>query len=137
MGDKNKKIDVDLLNETLSRWNGVFEQIDMRLTHLEDATLDNRDVLIKLVKQSNKVVEFLQSMEITEEYQIPDFSDLQDLKSNVEKNQSIEGSDGSNKIQSLRELIDEFMSQHKELKEFEKELKKIQKDITPGQIGEA
>ena len=37
----------------------------------------------------------------------------------------------------VKELIDEFMSKHKDLKEFEEELKKVKKLITPGQVGEA
>ena len=43
----------------------------------------------------------------------------------------------ANKMQGLKELVEEFMERHDDLKEFEDELKKYKKDITPGTIGES
>ena len=40
----------------------ILEDFDYRLKHIEDAILDHRDILIKLVKQSNQVVKFLQDI---------------------------------------------------------------------------
>jgi len=37
----------------------------------------------------------------------------------------------------MKELIDEFINRHDELKELEEELKKSKGSITPGQVGEA
>ena len=37
----------------------------------------------------------------------------------------------------LKELVEEFMVNHKDLKEFEEELKKYKGDITPGEFGES
>ena len=42
----------------------LIKEIDFRLTHLEDMEYDNRELMIKLVKQSNQVVEFLKNIEI-------------------------------------------------------------------------
>ena len=36
----------------------VIQDIDMRLTHLEDIQMDNRKLIAKLVKQGNTIVEF-------------------------------------------------------------------------------
>ena len=37
----------------------IIQDIDARLTHLEDMQMDNRDLIVKLVKQGNTIVEFL------------------------------------------------------------------------------
>ena len=42
----------------------IIRDIDIRLTHLEDLQLDNRDLIVKLVKQGNTVVEFLKDFQI-------------------------------------------------------------------------
>ena len=41
------------------------------------------------------------------------------------------------RIVNLKELLDEYIDKHEDLKEFEKELKKHKDEITPGTIGEA
>ena len=41
------------------------------------------------------------------------------------------------KAQELKEVLEDFMSKKKELKEFEKELKKNKDMLTPGQGGDA
>ena len=40
-------------------------------------------------------------------------------------------------VKNIRELIDEFMDKHQELKELEEELQKNKDKLTPGQMGEA
>jgi len=43
----------------------------------------------------------------------------------------------SERIQHIKELVEEYMSKQKGLKEFEEELKKYKEEITPGTIGES
>jgi len=40
-------------------------------------------------------------------------------------------------MQALKELVEDFMERHDELKEFEEELKKHKDQLTPGTIGES
>ena len=104
----------------------IYQNIDARLTHLEDATLDNREILIKLIHQGNKIVEFLKGFEIediTDEY-----SDGLPVQLNNER---------SNKFMAIEDLIDEYLSRNKDLREFEKELKKHKDKLTPGIVGKS
>ena len=70
----------------------VLSEIDARIAHIEDATLDNRDVLIKLVKQSNQIVKFLQQLEIEpvegnfEDLTFPELSESKQDIRNIEEN---------------------------------------------------
>ena len=108
----------------------VIQDIDARLTHLEDMQMDNRDLIVKLVKQGNTIVEFLKDFQI----EPIDPSDLEigvglpPLPSNEEKIERTEG---------LKALIDDILDRHNDLKEFEDELKKHRDKITPGQVGES
>ena len=42
----------------------IIQDIDARLTHIEDMYMDNRELIVKLVKQGNTVVEFLKDFQI-------------------------------------------------------------------------
>ena len=42
----------------------IIQDIDSRLTHIEDMYMDNRELIVKLVKQGNTVVEFLKDFQI-------------------------------------------------------------------------
>ena len=42
----------------------IIQDIDARLTHLEDISADNRELIVKLVKQGNTIVQFLKDFEI-------------------------------------------------------------------------
>ena len=42
----------------------MLEMIDAKIEHIEDITADNRAIIIKLVKQSNQIVQFLKQIEI-------------------------------------------------------------------------
>ena len=44
----------------------IIQDIDARLTHIEDMYMDNRELIVKLVKQGNTVVEFLKDFQIEE-----------------------------------------------------------------------
>ena len=108
----------------------ILLDIKYRLDHLEDIEADNRDVIIKLVKQGNQIVKFLKQIEIedvTDDY----FEDI--TTPPVSKSEQVR----SERVQHIKELVEEYMGKHKDLKEFEEELKKYRKEITPGTIGES
>ena len=108
----------------------IIQDIDYRLTHLEDMEADNRKLIAKLVKQGNTIVEFLKEFQVEEinpaELEIG--IGLPPLPSNDER---IE------RTTAIKELIDDIIEKHKDLKDFEDELKKYRDDITPGQVGES
>ena len=107
----------------------ILLMMDARLKHIEDIEADNRDVIIKLVKQGNQIVQFLKQIEI--EDVTDDFEDI--VSPPISESEKLR----SNKMQELKELVEEYMDKHQDLKEFEEELKKHRKDIAPGQIGES
>jgi hypothetical protein len=51
--------------------------------------------------------------------------------------QSKKRKDEDKRAVHIRDLLNEFMDKHKELKEFEEELEKHKEEITPGQVGES
>ena len=100
--------------------------MDARLKHIEDISADNRAIIVKLVKQSNQIVEYLKQLEIevVEDY-------------GIEEPPSIGSNLPKDKLLELKELFEDFNSRKKELKEFEKELEKHKDKLTPGQVGES
>ena len=42
----------------------MLKMIDAKIEHIEDISADNRAIIVKLVKQSNQIVEFLKQLEI-------------------------------------------------------------------------
>ena len=100
--------------------------MDARLKHIEDISADNRAIIVKLVKQSNQIVNYLKQLEIevVEDY-------------GMEEPPPIGANLSKDKIEELKELFDDFKSRKDELKEFEKELKKHKDKLTPGQVGES
>ena len=114
------KITEDTLHELLT-------SINARLGHLEDIEADNRETIIKLVKQGNTIVKFLSNIEIEVE---EDFEELATPTFKYDEERS-------EKIQHIKEVVEKYMSKQKGLKEFEEELKKHKKEITPGTIGES
>ena len=108
----------------------IIQDIDTRLTHLEDMQMDNRELIVKLVKQGNTVVEFLKDFQI-EEINPEDLEigiGLPPLPSNEER---------IDRTTAMKELIDDILERQDSLREFEKELKKHKDKITPGQVGES
>ena len=100
-----------------------IQDINARLTHLEDTSLDTRDILIKLVKQSNQIIKFLKAFEvedITDEY-------IHQPPPKINEDKFI----------AMKELIDTYLNKQKDLEEFEKELKKHKNKLTPGIIGKS
>ena len=114
----------DKINDTTL--HELLLMIDAKLNHLEDISADNRAIIVKLVKQSNQIVNYLKQLEIevVEDYGI---EEPPPIGTNLPKDKLIE----------LKELFDDFKSRKDELKEFEKELKKHKDKLTPGQVGES
>ena len=108
----------------------IIQDIDSRLTHLEDMQMDNRELIVKLVKQGNTVVEFLKDFQIepidTENLEMG--MSLPPLSSNEER---------MGRTAALKDIIDDILERQSDLKEFEDELKKHKDKITPGQVGES
>ena len=114
----------DKINDTTL--HELLLMMDAKLNHLEDISADNRAIIVKLVKQSNQIVNYLKQLEIevVEDYGI---EEPPPIGANLPKD----------KIEELKELFDDFKSRKDELKEFEKELKKHKDKLTPGQVGES
>ena len=110
--------------------NDVVIDISDKLTHLEDATLDNRKLIAKLVKQGNTIVEFLKEFQVEE-------IDPSELEIGMSLPPLPDSEGRVKRTEALKELIDDILDRHKDLKEFEDELKKHKDDITPGQVGES
>ena len=107
----------------------VLKDMSYSLNHIEDIMADDREILIKLVKQNNSIVNWLKQIEIDEVTE--DYEDvLQSPLSKEEKKKM-------KKFENLKVILDEFMDKRKDLVEFEKELKKHKDDLTPGQVGES
>tara|TARA_B100000900_G_scaffold280765_1_gene240206 strand:+ start:167 stop:538 length:372 start_codon:yes stop_codon:yes gene_type:complete len=115
----------DKINDTTL--HELLLMMDAKLNHIEDISADNRAVIIKLVKQSNQIVEFLKQLEV----------EVNDLDYGIEEPPSFGANLPKDKIEELKELFDDFKSRKDELKEFEKELKKHKDKLTPGQVGES
>ena len=107
----------------------ILLDIKYRLNHIEDITADDRATLIKLVKQTNQIVQFLSQIDI-EGYE-DEFDDMG--LPVIKEDKSI----NPKKLKDVQNLIDDFMDKRESLKELEKELKKYKNEIPPGQIGEA
>ncbi len=108
----------------------IIQDIDVRLTHLEDMQMDNRDLIVKLVKQGNTVVEFLKDFQIEE-------LNPEDLEIGIGLPPLPDNEKRIDRTTAMKELIDDILERHSDLKEFEDELKKHKNKITPGQVGEA
>ena len=121
-----KKIDgMDKINDTTL--HELLVMMDARLKHIEDISADNRAIIVKLVKQSNQIVEYLKTLEL----------EVQEIEYGIEEPPSIGSNLPSEKLLELKELFEEFNSKKEDLKEFEKELKKHKDKLTPGQVGES
>ena len=110
----------------------ILQDIDIRIAHIEDMTLDHRTVIVKLVRQSNKIVKFLDKLQIediTEEYEEELFTNPLDNETKVKIDKD--------KFLHIKDLIEEYMDKFEDLQEFEDELKKNKEHLTPGQVGEA
>ena len=131
MGNRSTKTKNDI--ETKRNLIEIIQDIDFRLTHIEDTEADNRKLIVKLVQQGNIMIEFLKQFDIEEvdpmELEMGLLPDLPELPSPNEERMS--------KTVALKEIIDNIIERHQNLKEFEDELEKHKDKITPGQVGES
>jgi hypothetical protein len=107
----------------------IIQDIDYRLTHLEDMQADNRELMAKLVKQGNTIVEFLKQFNVEE-------IDPEDLEIGIGLPPLPDPEERMSRTAALKDIIDDILERHQDLKEFEDELKKHKDKITPGQVGE-
>jgi len=119
---------VIMAEEKKIRLKKVLQDMSHSLNHIEDIMADDRELLVKLVKQNNTIVDYLKQIEIdvVDEYENSMVSELSEEEQRRMK-----------KAEELKEVLEDFMSKKKELKEFEKELKKNKHMLTPGQVGES
>ena len=108
----------------------IIQDIDARLTHLEDIQMDNRELTVKLVKQGNTVVEFLKDFQIEP-------VDMEDLEIGMRLPPLLDNKERIDRTTAMKELIDDILERQDSLREFEDELKKHKDKITPGQVGES
>ena len=128
MATKDNKTTNDIKTER--SFIEIIQDIDYRLTHLEDMEMDNRKLIAKLVKQGNTVVEFLKDLQVEE-------IDPKDLEIGMSLPPLPSNEERINRTTAIKELIDVILERHSDLKEFEDELKKHKDKITPGQVGES
>jgi len=128
MAIKNTKTTNDIKTE--KSLIDIIQDIDFRITHLEDMEMDNRKFMAKLVKQGNTIVEFLKQFDVQE-------IDPAELEIGLGLPPLPEYEDRLERTVAMKELIDDILDRHADLKEFEDELKKHKDKITPGQVGES
>ena len=117
-----------MAEEKKIRLEKVLQDMSHSLNHIEDIMADDRALLVKLVKQNNTIVDYLKQLEI-------DIVD--DYENSIVSELSEEEQKRMKKAQELKEVLNDFMDKRKDLKEFEKELKKNKDMLTPGQVGES
>ena len=128
MGNKSTKTTNDIKTEqTLI---DIIQDINFRLTHLEDMEVDNRKLMVKLVQQGNTMVKFLKQFDVEE---------INPENLMVERLPELPFFDEDRvaRTEGLKDLIDDIIEKHKDLQEFEEELEKYKNEITPGQVGES
>ena len=111
------------------RLEKVLRDMSYSLKHIEDIMADDRELLVKLVKQNNSKVDWLKQIEIDEV--TADYEDILQPPLSEEEEKKIQ------RFKNLKEVLEEFMDKRQDLIEFEKELKKHKDQLTPGQIGES
>ena len=77
-----------------------LQDIDAKITHLEAATLDIRETMIKLVKQGNQIVQFLKAFEVE------DITDEYTSKSPL----SVGFNQKDDKFRAMKDLVDDYLS---------------------------
>ena len=109
----------------------MLKMIDAKVSHLEDICADDRTFIIKLVTQTNQIVQFLKNLEldIDEQYGIEAPSSFSNV---IDRNELSE-----RRMIEVKELLEEFKSKREDLKELEEELQKHKDKLTPGMVGES
>ena len=109
-----------------------LDEMDSKIMHIEDVLADERDIMIRMVKQGNSIVSFLKDLTIPGIEQSMGL--VVDSKDEATSN-AFKGKD--EKQQFFEDLAKEFETKVKKLSELEKELRKYKDQITPGQMGES
>ena len=112
------------------RLEKVLQDMSYSLNHIEDIMADDRELLVKLVKQNNTIVDWLKQIQIDEVTADYEYEDILQPPLSEEEEKKMK------KFENLKEILNEFMDKRKDLIEFEKELKKNKDMLTPGQVGE-
>ena len=118
-----------MAEEKKIRLEKVLQDMSHSLNHIEDIMADDRELLVKLVKQNNSIVDFLKQVQIDDV--TLEYEDIMQEPLTEEEERRMQ------KAQELKEVLEDFMAKKNELKEFEKELKKNKDMLTPGQVGES
>ena len=118
-----------MAEEKKIRLEKVLQDMSHSLNHIEDIMADDRELLVKLVKQNNSIVEFLKQVQIDDV--TAEYEDIMQEPLTEEEEKRMK------KAEELKEVLEDFMAKRNELKEFEKELKKNKDMLTPGQVGES
>jgi len=128
--DKDKKYisSKDIITDTTL--HDILLILNDRIIHIEDAILDYREILIKLVKQGNQVVSFLKDIE-------QDFEEYDRLTEPPSFENFIENKSTVKEMEDAQKIVDEFMERNEELKKLEEELEKHKDKIVPGAHGES
>ena len=112
------------------RLEKVLQDMSYSLNHIEDIMADDRELLVKLVKQNNTIVDFLKQIQIEDVTADYEYEDILQPPLSEEEERKMQ------RFADLKEVLNEFMDKRKDLKEFEDELKKNKDMLTPGQVGE-
>ena len=118
-----------MAEEKKIRLEKVLQDMSHSLNHIEDIMADDRELLVKLVKQNNSIVDFLKQIQIDDV--TAEYEDIMQEPLTEEEERRMQ------KAEELKEVLEDFMAKKNELKEFEKELKKNKDMLTPGQVGES
>ena len=89
----------------------IIQDIDARLTHLEDMQMDNRELIVKLVKQGNTIVEFLKDFKIEE-------IDPDELELGMSLPPLPDSEERIKRTEGLKELIYDILDRQDSLREF-------------------
>ena len=110
------------------RLEKVLQDMSYSLKHIEDIMADDREILVKLVKQNNSIVDYLKQLEIEV---VEEHEDMLQSPLSAEEERKMK------KFKQVKEMLDEFLSKRKDLLELEEELKKHKDKIMPGLVGES
>ena len=120
-----------MANKEEDRLKKVLQDMSHSLNHIEDIMADDRELLVKLVKQNNTIVDWLKQIQIEDVTAGYEYEDILQPPLSDEEEKKMK------KFENLKEILNEFMDKRKDLVEFEKELKKHKDKLTPGQVGES
>ena len=125
-------------NITETTLHDILLLMNDRITHIEDTMMDVREIMIKLVKQSNKVVSFLKAIDQeSDEQYIEQYGTIPPSFEEFSKDKLNNKIDASENIREIQDIVDNLIEKNRELKELEEELEKNKDKITPGLHGES